>query len=263
MSDSIGNVENAGVSKAVIQAEAVVCKQGEAAVRESVIIKADDIRKNYGRRKVLNGISFYVKQGECVGIVGANGCGKSTLLSILAGTHKPSGGGLMYAGENPLKNKKLFSKLIGYVPQENPLMPQLTVMDNLKFWYCDSKRNLKQDLIDGTPAILGLRDYANVRVVRLSGGLKKRLSIACALANNPPVIIMDEPGASLDIVCKQDIKNYLKQYLAMGGTVIITSHEQEELSLCSRMYLLKNGTMQELAGNPDSDSLMEYIRGTK
>ncbi len=224
------------------------------------IIEANGICKNYGKKKVLQNVSFYVKQGECVGIVGANGCGKSTLLSILSGINKPTNGSLSYAGENPSKNKKLFSQMIGYVPQENPLMDQLTVYDNLRFWYCDSKRDLKQDLVTGTPAALGLGEYLYTRVDKLSGGMKKRLSIACALANNPPVIIMDEPGASLDIVCKEDIRSYLKNYLGIGGTVIITSHEEYELSLCNRMYLLKNGTIQELEGCPTGEKLMEYIR---
>lgn len=224
------------------------------------IIEASNICKNYGFKKVLKNVSFYVAQGECVGIVGANGCGKSTLLSILSGINKPGKGQLSYAGMNPLKNKRLFSDMIGYVPQENPLMDQLTVYDNLKFWYCDSKRELKQDLINGTPAALGLGEYLYTRVDKLSGGMKKRLSIACALAKNPPIIIMDEPGASLDIVCKEDIKNYLKGYLGIGGTVIITSHEECELSLCNRMYLLKDGAMQELEDCPTGSDLMEYIK---
>lgn len=223
-------------------------------------IEAYEMKKNYGRHSVLRGASFYVKQGECVGIVGANGCGKSTLLGILSGTTKPSGGRLSYNGQDPFKNPKLFSAFIGYVPQENPLMAQLSVRDNLKFWYCESKRSLSQDLINGTPAALGLNEYLDKRVDKLSGGMKKRVSIACALAQNPPVTIMDEPGASLDIVCKEDIKCYLKNYLAYGGTVLIASHEQEELSLCDRMYLLKDGVLKELEGKPDAGRLMEYIK---
>ena len=224
------------------------------------IIEVDNICKNYGLKKVLKGASFYVKQGECVGIVGANGCGKSTLLSILSGINKPRKGTLTYAGKNPFKNKGMFSDMIGYVPQENPLMEQLSVYDNLKFWYCDSRRDLKQDLVSGTPAALGLGEYLYTRVDKLSGGMKKRLSIACALANFPPIIIMDEPGASLDIVCKEDIKSYSKKYLSVGGTVILTSHEECELALCNRMYLLKDGVMQELEGCPNGEKLMEYIR---
>ena len=109
--------------------------------------------------------------------------------------------------------------------------------------------------------MLGISTYADKRVDRLSGGQKKRLSIACALAKQPPVLIMDEPGASLDIVCKEDIKNYLQRYMQSGGTVILTSHEQTELELCSRMYLLKNGTMHELDGHPGAAELKSVIMG--
>ena len=189
------------------------------------------------------------------------GISKSTLLKILSGSIKPDSGSLVYDGADPLKNVKIFERLIGYVPQENPLMTQLSVMDNLKFWYCDSSRSLKNDLINGAPAMLGISAYADKRVDRLSGGQKKRLSIACALAKQPPVLIMDEPGASLDIVCKEDIKNYLQRYMQSGGTVILTSHEQTELELCSRMYLLKNGTMHELDGHPGAAELKSVIMG--
>lgn len=225
------------------------------------LIEVKSAAKKYGRHEVLKDVSFHVNAGECVGIVGANGCGKSTLLKILSGSLKPDCGSIVYDGADPLKNAKLFEKLIGYVPQENPLMPQLSVMDNLKFWYCGSKRSLKNDLINGAPAMLGISEYADKRVDRLSGGQKKRLSIACALAKQPPVLIMDEPGASLDIVCKEDIKNYLRQYMQGGGTVILTSHEQTELELCSRMYLLKNGTLHELDGPLQAAQLKSLIMG--
>ena len=139
-------------------------------------------------------------------------------------------------------------------------MDNLSVYDNLRFWYCDSARNLKDDLTNGVPAILGVSQYLDKNVAKLSGGMKKRLSIACALAKNPPILIMDEPGASLDIVCKQDIKNYLRWYNQNGGTVIITSHEETELELCNRMYLLSKGGLQELQGKPLGDELMQVIQ---
>ena len=139
-------------------------------------------------------------------------------------------------------------------------MEQLSVLDNLKFWYCGGKRKLKNDIKNGAPAALGLADKLYTRVDRLSGGTKKRLSIACALANDAPVLVMDEPGASLDIVCKEDIRNYIKEYISRGGTVIIASHEQEELALCSRLYVMKDGMLEEMPGRPDVKTLMGYVR---
>lgn len=207
------------------------------------IVKVDNIHKRYFNKKILKGVSFYANIGECVGIVGANGCGKSTLLNILSGSLAPNKGSIYYNGENPLKDPSVFSDYIGFIPQENPLLNHLSVYDNLKFWYCDSKRNLDADLEFGLPHEFGLTKYIKYDVDKLSGGMKKRLSIACALAKDPEIIIMDEPGASLDIVCKEDIKNYLSTYLARNGTIIITSHEISELSLCDRMYHLHSGIL--------------------
>ena len=88
---------------------------------------------------------------------------------------------------------------------------------------------------------------------------RKRLSIACALAKDPPILILDEPGASLDIICKEDIKYYLKTYIKNGGTVIITSHEESELDFCTRMYLLQNGVLTELLDKPVGQKLIERM----
>lgn len=223
-------------------------------------IEVRDIRKFYGKREILKGVSFAADKGECVALVGANGCGKSTLLGVLAGTLKSASGEILYNGENPFENKKVFQKYVGYVPQENPLMDKLSVYDNLRFWYCDTDRNIDEDMKSGILKEFGLDSYAKYPVNKLSGGLKKRLSIACALAADPQILIMDEPGAALDIVCKEDIKKYLLKYMKKGGTVLLTSHEEAELAICDRMYLLKDGVLTELADKPVGAALMERLR---
>ena len=105
-----------------------------------------------------------------------------------------------------------------------------------------------------------MSQYLDKRVDKLSGGMKKRLSICLALAKNPPVLILDEPGASLDIVCKQDIMNYLEAYVKSGGTVVITSHEESELRLSDKMYLLKDGVLNLLSKPVVGNELLELIR---
>lgn len=224
------------------------------------IIEVKKIHKSYGKKKVLDGVSFHVEKGECVALAGANGCGKSTLLGILAGSLKADDGEILYNGENPFKNKSVFYKYAGYVPQENPLMDKLSVYDNLRFWYCDSRRSMEEDIKQGILGEFGLDEYLKVSVDKLSGGLKKRLSIACALASDPQILIMDEPGAALDIICKEDIKQYLLKYMQNGGTVILTSHEEAELSICNRMYLLKNGKTTELPEILSGKKLMERMK---
>ena len=224
------------------------------------IVEVKNVKKTYGKKQVLKGVDFCVNKGECVALVGANGCGKSTLLGILAGSLMADEGEILYNGENPLQDKNVFYKYAGYVPQENPLMDKLSVKDNLKFWYCDSKHDLKEDLEHGILKEFGLDVYQNYSVEKLSGGLKKRLSIACALASDPQILIMDEPGAALDIVCKEDIKQYLLKYMKNGGTVILTSHEEAELSICNRMYLLKDGKTCELTEVIFGKKLMESMK---
>lgn len=224
-------------------------------------IEVNSIAKSYGKKsEILKQVSFTAEKGEYVAIVGANGCGKSTLLSILSGSGKPNGGTFLVDGQNPFKNSKVFEKYIGFVPQENPLMENLTVYDNLKFWYCDTGRDMKKDLESGVPAILGVTEFLYKNVDQLSGGMKKRLSICCALAKNPPILILDEPGASLDIVCKQDIMNYLSTYVKNGGTVIITSHEEGELKLANSMYLLKDGVLYKLSRPAMGNELLNLIK---
>lgn len=223
-------------------------------------IEVSHISKSYGRKKILNGITFTADKGECIGIVGANGCGKSTLLKVLCGAHRPDSGDIVYDGSSPLSRKSLFRKLVGYVPQENPLFDNLTVLDNLKLWYCDSTHNLKNDIKSGIIADFGIDKYLHSTVRTLSGGMKKRLSIACSIAGDPSILILDEPGASLDIVCKEDIKDYMLKYISDGGIIIIASHEEGELSVCSRMFLMNDGVLSDIAPGTSLSSLMGRLK---
>lgn len=207
------------------------------------MIEIENLTSAYGKKKVLRGVSLYAERGECIGIVGPNGCGKSTLLSVMAGVLKPSSGKLFYYGKNALKNRVVFQKMTGYVPQENPLMPELSVYDNLRLWYPD-KATLAKELEEGFLQILGIPAFLKMPVSKLSGGMKKRVSIGIALSGMPPVLILDEPSAALDLVCKEDIRRYLQIYLERKGTVVITTHEESELSLCSSLYVMKDGKLE-------------------
>lgn len=209
------------------------------------MIEIENITSAYGKKKVLQGVSLKAERGDCIGIAGPNGCGKSTLLSVMAGVLKPSSGSIRYYGKDALGNRVVFQKMTGYVPQENPLMPELSVFDNLRLWYPD-KRELARELEEGFLQILGISEFLKMPVSKLSGGMKKRVSIGIALSGMPPVLIMDEPGAALDLVCKEDIRRYLKIYLERKGTVVLTTHEESELSLCSRLYVMKGGKLAEV-----------------
>jgi len=206
-------------------------------------IQVNHIKKSYGKKVVLEDISFEGKSGECIGILGANGCGKSTLLSILAGVLFSDGGEFIADGVNLTGKKKNSNKITGYVPQGTPLMEELTARDNLKLWYCNGELNMKRELKSGVLAMLGINDFLNTRVSKMSGGMKKRLSIGCAVAHNPQILIMDEPSAALDLVCKERIHTYIRNFRSNGGIIILATHEEQEINLCDKHYILKEGKL--------------------
>ena len=223
------------------------------------MLEISGIYKSYHRQNILAGADLTVAPGECVGIVGDNGCGKTTLLSILAGAQKADRGSILYNGREASGHPRVFAEEAAYVPQENPLMEELTVRDNLLLWYRGSGKQMESDLKDGAASMLGVDRMLDRTVGKLSGGMKKRLSIACALSNHAPVLIMDEPGAALDLECKESIRQYLKGYVNEGKTVILTSHEMEELSLCDRLYVMKDRCLKEIEAGLSSRELIHYF----
>ena len=229
------------------------------------MITVADITSSYGRREILKGVSFTAGRGECIGIVGANGCGKSTLLSVLAGTLKPKSGTVIYdgrtawsgAGTGRIRGDLEVSRgMTGYVPQENPLIPELNVYDNLRLWYPD-KHILKQELEQGFLSLLGIGEFVTKQVSKLSGGMKKRVSIGIAMAGMPPILLLDEPSAALDLICKEDIRTYLQAYLERKGTVVITTHEESELALCDKIYVMKNGVLSQVDNHLRGEALVK------
>ncbi len=219
-----------------------------------------DIRKNYGKKEVLKGINLHAEKGDCIAIAGLNGCGKSTLLSILAGTLKADSGQFLINGVDLISDNRKRKTMIGYVPQENPLIGELSVRDNLRLWYCDSALDMEKELESGVLKMLGIDEFVDVRVDRLSGGMKKRVSIGCAVAHDPAVLIMDEPSAALDLECKQNIMNYLEEHKKRDGIVLITTHDEAELSACNRIVMMKNGVFTEKENNLRGAALLKELK---
>ena len=199
------------------------------------MIEVTQIRKSYGKKKVLSDITFQVKPGECVAIAGKNGCGKSTLMQIMAGILKPDGGELCYFGKKAAYKSSTFRRFCGYVPQENPLMEELTVQDNLKLWGGSHNANTKELV-----AQFQLEDLLQTEVSKLSGGMKQRVAIARALANSPEVLLMDEPFSALDPQTKADMQLLMRQiWQEEKPTVIFVTHDIEEaVFLSSKIYVL-------------------------
>lgn len=207
------------------------------------MIKISSVCKKYGKHTILDNISINIHPGECVGIIGANGCGKTTLLSIIAGFLKPESGSISIDNKKLSFSSDILRGYISYVPQENPLMEELSALDNLRLWYTGASLNLEEELDHGILKLLGINDFLNKRVSRLSGGMKKRLSIGTALADNPSLLIMDEPSAALDLECKKQIRDYIRDFTHNGGSVLLVSHDEPELSICDRLFLLKDSSL--------------------
>ena len=209
------------------------------------MIEVKNISKRY-RNTVLDDISFTAEKGQCIGIIGANGCGKTTLLSIMAGVNKAQSGKIYY--NNELADRKsVFKKYIAYVPQENPLIDELTTKDNLLLWLGSNKK-IKDGFENGVLKDLGIDEFLNKQVNELSGGMKRRLSIGISLSNNAPIMLLDEPGSALDIYGKQEVNSYILNYVKNGGTVVMSTHDRDEIELCTKLYKIEDGILKECEG---------------
>jgi ABC-2 type transport system ATP-binding protein len=226
------------------------------------MLEVNNIWKNYGKKEILKGASFTAKRGECIGIIGMNGSGKSTLLSIISGILKSDKGSIKFYGEEAVRKPKVFSKYVGYVPQDHPLIEELSVYDNLKLWYSKSNRDLKRALETGIPKLLEINGFLKMPVRKLSGGMKKRVSLACALVHTPAVLVLDEPSVALDLVYKKQMHDFLHQYLEQGGIVIITSHDEMDLEICDRQYIMHEGILKETEFHLNGKELVQlFLQG--
>lgn len=220
-------------------------------------IEIKNIKKNYKSKKVLQDINLTATGGKCIGILGGNGSGKSTLLSILAGIQPADQGEFNYNGNNLFKFTRQRSVLIGYVPQGTPLIEELSAKDNLSLWY--TKDAMRNELEKGVLKMLGIHEFLKTPVSKMSGGMKKRLSIGCAIYNRPPILLLDEPMAALDLACKQKISEYIRNHKEKGGIVLLATHDIMELNLCDEWYIIKDGILEPFQYNGNIDDLVKNL----
>ena len=214
------------------------------------MLKMTNIAKAYGASRILCDVNLVMERGEAVCIAGANAAGKTTLLRITASQLRADSGVVQIDGR------------VGYVPQELSLIQELSVRDNLALWYAAYNRKKKELLTQGSPeCLLGLKDYAGRRVGRLSGGLKKRTAISCALAGNPDYLVMDEPFTALDLQSRVEIIGLLRRLVSEEKGVLFSSHDPAAIAqLADRVLLLRSGVIvQELQLDGDSDERMRQV----
>lgn len=213
----------------------------------SAAIRVHGLVKQFQRVRALDGIDLEIKQGEFFGLLGPNGAGKTTLISILAGLTRATQGVAEVMGFDVVRDYRQSRRALGVVPQELVYDPFFTVRETLRLQsgYFGIRRN--DDWIDAILHHLGLTEHADKNMRALSGGMKRRVLVAQALVHKPPVIVLDEPTAGVDVDLRQTLWVFIRSLNREGHTVVLTTHYLEEAeTLCSRIAMLKQGRVVAL-----------------
>jgi ABC-2 type transport system ATP-binding protein len=224
-----------------------------------VAIEIRQVVKRYGALTALDGVDLDIAQGEFFGLLGPNGAGKTTLISALAGLVRADQGTLSILGHDVVKDFRAARRSLGVVPQELVFDPFFTVRETLRIQsgYFGLRNN--DAWIDEVMANLDLTSKADVNMRKLSGGMKRRVLVAQALVHKPPVIVLDEPTAGVDVELRQGLWQFIQRLNRDGHTVVLTTHYLEEAeTLCGRIAMLKAGRIIALDSTP---KLLNLIAG--
>jgi len=210
-------------------------------------IEIRNVEKRYGALQALAGVSLEVPQGEFFGLLGPNGAGKTTLISIVAGLARADAGSVAVMGADVVTDYREARRKLGVVPQELVFDPFFTVRETLRFQsgYFGIRRN--DAWIDEVMHHLDLTAKADSNMRSLSGGMKRRVLVAQALVHKPPVIVLDEPTAGVDVELRQGLWQFISRLNRDGHTIVLTTHYLEEAEqLCTRIAMLKSGKVVAL-----------------
>ncbi|GDX55328.1 ABC transporter ATP-binding subunit [Methylophilaceae bacterium] len=206
------------------------------------------VKKNFGKLEALKGIDLTIDEGEFFALLGPNGAGKSTLINILAGLMKSTSGSVKVMGHDVTSDYQNARRSLGIVPQELVFDPFFNVREMLRFqagYFGKGREN--DDWIDEVIEGLDLQDKANTNMRMLSGGMKRRALIAQALVHKPPVIVLDEPTAGVDVELRKKLWQFIKKLNQKGHTIVLTTHYLEEAeTLCSRVAMMDQGKVVAL-----------------
>lgn len=211
-------------------------------------VQFHDVSKHFGALQALDGVDLSIEQGEFFALLGPNGAGKSTMINILSGLLRPSQGSVEVMGFDVIKQYREARRSLGVVPQELVFDPFFSLREMLRFQAGYFGKRKDNDVwIDEVIEGLGLSDKAGTNMRKLSGGMKRRALIAQALVHKPPVIVLDEPTAGVDVELRHMLWEFIRRLNADGHTIILTTHYLEEAEeLCSRVALLKQGKIIKL-----------------
>jgi ABC-2 type transport system ATP-binding protein len=208
------------------------------------MLQAHELRKSYGSREVVAGVSFSAAPGEIIGLLGPNGAGKTTTVSMICGLVAPDSGSITIAGETIRDDASAVKRRIGLVPQDLALYEDLSAFGNLKLFgalYGVSGAKLHERCTQALD-LVGLADRAKDKPQTFSGGMKRRLNMACALVHDPDILLLDEPTAGVDPQSRNAIFDNLETLKARGKTLVYTTHYMEEAErLCDRVVIIDHG----------------------
>lgn len=209
-------------------------------------VEIQDLTKRYGKLVALDHVSFSVPEGSLFGLIGPDGAGKTTLYQVLTTLLTPDEGNATVAGLDVVKDYRRLRAEIGYMPEKFSLYPDLTVMENLRFFASlfgvDVKENF--DLI--APIFDQLKEFPNRMVKALSGGMKQKLALSCALIHHPRVLFLDEPTTGVDAVSRSEFWNMLGGLQEMGITILVSTSYMDEAGRCERVALMNKGKMLDV-----------------
>lgn len=210
------------------------------------VLEATHLRKTYAGHAVVNGIDLSIHRGECFGLLGPNGAGKTTTLRLLLGLIVPDGGSIKLLGESVPQNAREARQRVGVVPQMDNLDPDFTVTENLLVYgrYFGMSDAAIEARIPMLLEFANLTSKRDARIPTLSGGMKRRLTLARALVNDPDVIFLDEPTTGLDPQARHLIWQRLRELTSQGKTLLLTTHFMDEAErLCHRLAVMDNGNI--------------------
>ena len=227
----------------------------------SEIIRARDLVKRYGTFTAVDGISFSVRSGECFGFLGPNGAGKTTTIRMITCVSPVTSGELTVDGMDVRREPRAIKSVLGVVPQDNNLDPDLSVRQNLRVYgrYFNLPRGLVQERIDEALSLFQLTDRGEDRIASLSGGMQRRLTVARGLINSPKIMVLDEPTTGLDPQARHLVWQKLRYLRSQGVTMLLTTHYMDEAAhLCDRIVVIHQG---KIIGEGTPDELVERFAG--
>ncbi|MDE6742915.1 MAG: ABC transporter ATP-binding protein [Lachnospiraceae bacterium] len=209
-----------------------------------IVLKTTDLTKKYNNKAVVDNLNIEIKQGEIFGLLGPNGAGKSTTMNMICSIVRPTAGEIELLGKNPWKQKKEVIHKVGYIPQELAVHGNLKAWENVELFtslYGIKGEELKK-AVNESLEYVGLLERKQEFAKNFSGGMKRRLNIACAIGHHPELLIFDEPTVGIDPQSRNFILDKIKESNKRGATVIYTSHYMEEVeAICTRIAIMDNG----------------------